>query len=130
MSSEKYILDLAKHSKEIYTLAWAPCGPGSRNPTLEPLLATASFDNSVKIWNPHSGKLVADLNNHTEAVYSIAFSPNGKYIASGAFDARINIWSLDDFSLLRTFTGGSGIFEVSWNSKGDKLASCYANNMV
>ena len=37
------------HTKEIYTIKWSPCGPGSANPSKQLILATASFDCTVRL---------------------------------------------------------------------------------
>jgi transducin (beta)-like 1 len=63
-------------------------------------------------------------------VYSVAFSPNGEFVASGAHDRAVYIWSVRDGSLVRTFTGPAGVFEVSWSARGDKLAACFNNSHV
>jgi hypothetical protein len=34
LKSDKCLLDLRKHTKEIYTIKWSPTGPGSVNPNL------------------------------------------------------------------------------------------------
>ena len=65
-----------------------------------------------------------------DPVYSVAFSPNGEYLASGSLDRSLHIWSLKDRKIVKTFTGDGGIFEVCWNREGDKIAGCFANNTV
>ena len=41
--------ELTGHEKEIYTVRWTPCGPGSANPDKPLLLCSASFDGTVKV---------------------------------------------------------------------------------
>lgn len=65
-----------------------------------------------------------------EPVYSVAFSPNGEYLASGSLDKSVHIWSLKEGKIVKTYTGNGGIFEVCWNKEGDKIAACFANNTV
>lgn len=65
-----------------------------------------------------------------QPVYSVAFSPNGEYIASGSLDKCLHIWSLKEGKIVRTYAGSGGIFEVCWNKEGDKIAACFANNIV
>lgn len=122
--------DFTEHDKEIYTIRWSPTGSGSANPGLPLLLATASFDTTVKLWDVDVGRCVHTLRGHSEAVYSVAFSPNGRYVATGSFDKNIYVWSVADGSLVRTCKGEAGIYEVSWNSTGDKVAACFANKTV
>ena len=70
------------------------------------------------------------LEGHTDPVYSVAFSPDGKYLASGSFDKHLHIWNVKDGSLMRTYKGEGGIFEVCWNKDGSKIAACFSNNRV
>ena len=63
-------------------------------------------------------------------MYSVAFSPDGEYIATGSLDKSLNIWSVKEGKPIKTFKGSGGIFDMSWNSAGDKLAAAFSNNTV
>ncbi|XP_020421603.1 WD40 repeat-containing protein HOS15 isoform X2 [Prunus persica] len=130
MKQEKCVHDLREHSKEIYTIRWSPTGPGTNNANQQLVLASASFDSTVKLWDVELGKLLYSLNGHRDPVYSVAFSPNGEYLASGSLDKSMHIWSLKEGKIVKTYTGNGGIFEVCWNKEGDKIAACFANNTV
>lgn len=54
---------------------------------------SASFDSTVRLWEVERGACLFALTKHTEPVYSVAFSPDGKYLASGSFDKCVHIWS-------------------------------------
>jgi transducin (beta)-like 1 len=122
--------DLRSHTKEIYSLKWSPTGPGSDNPNQDLLLASGGADSSVKLWDPNTGKERFNLTRHSEPVYSVAFSPDGQFLASGSFDKTVCVWSAKDGSLVRTFTGNAGIYEVCWNTDGSMLAACCTNSDV
>jgi WD40 repeat protein len=49
-------------------------------------LVSCGDDNKIKFWNIEKGEIIATLEGHTDAVRCIAFSPDGKYVASGAND--------------------------------------------
>lgn len=127
---DTWLHDLREHTKEIYTIRWSPCGPGSNNPNHPLLLASASFDSTIKLWDVELGHLLHSLNGHREPVYSVAFSPNAEYLASGSLDKCVNIWSVKEARIVKRYTGNGGIFEVCWNKEGDRLAACFANNVV
>jgi transducin (beta)-like 1 len=42
----------------------------------------------------------------------------------------MHIWSVKETKIVKTYTGNGGIFEVCWNKEGDKVAACFANNIV
>lgn len=130
MKSDKPVHDFRQHTKEIYTIRWSPTGPGTRNPNRPLVLASASFDATVKTWDITTGQVLFNFTKHVDPVYSVSFSPTGEYLASGSFDRCLHIWSMKDGSLVKTYRGGGGIFEVCWNNKGDKVAACFSNNTV
>uniref|UniRef100_A0A0D3GPW0 LisH domain-containing protein n=1 Tax=Oryza barthii TaxID=65489 RepID=A0A0D3GPW0_9ORYZ len=117
-------------AKEIYTIRWSPTGPGTNNPNQQLLLASASFDSTIKLWEVEQGRLLYSLAGHRQPVYSVAFSPGGEYLASGSLDQCLHIWSVKEGRILKTYRGSGGIFEVCWNKEGSKIAACFSNNTV
>lgn len=77
---DKCLHDLSAHKKEIYTIKWSPTGPGTCNPNMNLILASASFDSSVRLWEMERGCCLHTLTKHSEPVYSVAFSPCGKFL--------------------------------------------------
>ncbi|GFY93763.1 WD-40 repeat family protein [Actinidia rufa] len=130
MKQDKYVHDLREHAKEIYTIRWSPTGPGTNNPNKQLLLASASFDTTVKLWDVDQGRLICSLNGHRGPVYSVAFGPNGEYLVSGSLDKSMHIWSLKECKIVKTYPGSGGIFEVCWNKEGNKIAASFADNTV
>lgn len=133
-SSNNFFINSLLHSLfklfQVYTIRWSPTGPGSANPNQKLVLASASFDSTIRVWDPETGTCLHSLIKHTHPVYSVAFSPDGQYLASGAFDKCLHIWSLKDGSLVKTYTGPGGIFDVCWNSSGTKVAAGFSDNTV
>lgn len=61
---------------------------------------------------------------HSAIIYSVAYSPDGKYLASGSADKTIKLWEVETGRLLRTLTGHTGdICSVSYSPNGVYLAS-------
>jgi transducin (beta)-like 1 len=122
--------DFKNHAQEIYTVKWSPTGPGSKNPTKLPLLATASFDGSIRLWNIYDGTCYRYFNQHRDSVYSVAFSPSGDYMASGSLAGQMYIWNIEENRHVKSYRGKGDIFEVAWNVEETRVAACFSSNMV
>lgn len=130
MKNDSYVHDLKAHNKEIYTIKWSPAGPGSQNPNQNLLLASASFDSTVRLWESERGVCLHTLTKHQEPVYSVAFSPDGQLLASGSFDKCVHIWNTRTGHLVRSYEGTGGIFEVCWNAAGTKVGASASDGTV
>lgn len=130
MKQDVCVHDLQAHSKEIYTIKWSPTGPATSNPNSNIMLASASFDSTVRLWDVERGVCIHTLTKHQEPVYSVAFSPDGKYLASGSFDKCVHIWNTQSGSLVHSYRGTGGIFEVCWNARGDKVGASASDGSV
>ena len=64
MKQDTCIHDLQEHKKEIYTIKWSPTGAGSNNPGAPLVLASASFDSTIRLWDPETGKCCHVLDKH------------------------------------------------------------------
>jgi tRNA A-37 threonylcarbamoyl transferase component Bud32 len=80
------------------------------------------LDKTIKIWTI-GGELIRTLAGHSDRVFSVAWSPDGRYIASGSLDNTIKIWTIEG-ELKRTFKGHSNnVFSVAWSPDGKYIAS-------
>ena len=71
------IKPLVGHSETAYDVAISPNAD---------LVASASFDGKIILWKVSDGSNVATLSDHTGKVLTLAFSPDGKRLASGGDD--------------------------------------------
>src|SRR5271166_5546107 len=88
------------HTGLVYSVAFSPDGK---------VLATGSFDSTVKLWDFASKKELQTLKGHTLPVYSVAWSPDGKLLASGSQDKTIRLWDPKDGKSLRELKGHTEI---------------------
>jgi WD40 repeat protein len=76
-------------------------------------IASASHDQTIKLWNSQTGKLIRTLYGHTLPVLSVAISPDGQQLVSGSLDETIKQWNLNNGEKTRSLkTDGY----IAWNN--------------
>ncbi len=98
------------------------CADDGRNGTY---VVTGSRDKSVCVWNTGSWTKVGEcLKGHKSWVRGVAFSPNGKNIASSSGDGTIRLWDVKSSTCVRISSEiDSGIHSVLFTGDGDRVVS-------
>ena len=90
----------------------------------------------MKVWDvgansANYGSCVATLEGHSDLVFSVAYSPDGKYIASGSADKSVIVWDTESRSCVATLKGHSNVVSsVAYSPDGKYIASGSADNSV
>jgi WD40 repeat protein len=69
---------------------------------------SASWDETAKVWERESGRVLFDLVGHRTAVWCAAFSNDGAWAATGAGDGSVKLWELSTGQELRSFRAHAG----------------------
>jgi hypothetical protein len=75
-----------RHPAKIWFVKWSPDGR---------FLATTCEDGSARLWDAHSGHLMAEPFAHQSEVRRAEFSPDGRRLLTCSFDHTAAIWELD-----------------------------------
>jgi WD40 repeat protein len=98
---------LEGHLDAVYSVAFSRDGQK---------IVSASWDNSLKVWNANTRKIIDTLGkplesskkkNAQDELHSVAFSPDGKQIVSGSRDHFLRLWDpkIDIHHPIGTLTG-------------------------
>ena len=88
------------------------------------LITTSSYGGLFKLWTESIGARKATLFWELQDARSVAFSPDGKTLASGSQDGKVQLWDVTTGKHKATFTGHfTGITSVAFSPDGKTLAS-------
>uniref|UniRef100_A0A3Q3L7V5 WD repeat domain 17 n=1 Tax=Mastacembelus armatus TaxID=205130 RepID=A0A3Q3L7V5_9TELE len=124
MGSKKwdFLRDLG-HVETIFDCKFKPDDPN--------LLATASFDGTIKIWDTNTLKAVYTSPGNEGVVYSLSWAPGDLNCIAGATSRNgAFIWDVRKGKIITRFNehGKNGIFCISWSHKDSKrIATCSAD---
>ena len=120
---------LVGYTNSVWSVTFSPDGQ---------TLASGSDDRTVRLWdvanalaaldNPRgvdSGQKFNSLPGHTDWVISVAFSPDGKTLASCSYDQTVRLWDVHTGQSLKTMEHHAGwVISVTFSPDGKTLASC------
>jgi periodic tryptophan protein 2 len=72
----------------------APISAVAFNPSM-PLVASASWDKSVRLWDLYRGVQVETLTHNTEVI-ALAWRPDGKELCTSTLDGNLQFWDVDE----------------------------------
>jgi WD40 repeat protein len=95
------------------------------------LLASASEDRTVILWNVASRKPIARLEGHNKGVRCVVFSPDGKRLASAGEDKSVILWDVKSHKPIDKMDGHKApISGIAFSPDGKRLASASGDHTV
>ena len=150
VSNTKHLKTLVGHRYTVHSVAFSPDGK---------TLASGSEDNTIILWDTTTGEHTRTLASptgpfveptdtlvgHTDTVYSVAFSPDGRTLASGSEDSTVILWDTTTGEHIKTLARPTGpfvgptaplaghtdtVYSVAFSPDGQVLASGSADNTI
>jgi WD40 repeat protein len=91
----------------------------------------ASSDNTVRLWNLEKHALMATLTGHTDDVFDISYSPDGRTLATASADDTVRLWDVDQHALVATLTGhDKDVGGVAFSPDGHTLVTASLDGTV
>jgi WD40 repeat protein/tRNA A-37 threonylcarbamoyl transferase component Bud32 len=84
VATDRILIKLRGHTGTIRCITFSPDGKR---------IATASHDQTIKIWDAEDGRELLTLRGHTHVVNCVTFSPDGNLLASGGIDTTVRVWN-------------------------------------
>ncbi len=120
LSRRRMVLGLVGLTLVAGTVSWFALSlspsPSSLIPTPKPVIRTPT---PIPL-----GTRLYTYRGHSDGVWSVAWSPDGRHIASGSQDHTVQVWDASTGATLFTYRGHSnGVNAVAWSPDGGRIAS-------
>ena len=115
----------SEHKDHVIHLAFSPDG--------KILATTSSEDETICLWDVRTGthRKIRTEHPRNAGCAGLAFSPDGKTIASGGGDGTIRFWDAHTGDAKEVFTGHSSeVRSVAFNPNGNYIASACASGII
>ncbi len=124
------------HSDWVWSVAWSPTSTtstsnGASSSFQSPRIVSGSGDRTVQTWDAFNGENSYIYSGHTGPVYTVGWSPQGRYLASGSFDKTVQIWDATNGTQVYVYRGHrSWVWALAWSPDGRRIASGGLDNTV
>lgn len=122
LKSAKPVCRMTGHQKLVNHVLFSPDGR---------YIVSASFDNSIKIWDGLKGTFIGTFRGHVAPVYQTAWSSDSRLLVSCSKDTTLKVWDVRTRKLNVDLPGHADeVYAVDWSLDGKKVASGGKDKMV
>ena len=94
-------------------------------------MVSTEVNKTFQLSNVFEGRIEAPMRGHEDITLAVAFSPNGKWIASGSHDKTVRLWDMETLDPIAAFHGLSDqIYDVAISPDNRYIAACSRDQTV
>ncbi len=125
-ASRAVVRTLSAHRGQVNALAFSPDGTW-----LYAAAGEAGLFGEVREWRVADGVRVRLFEGHADAIYGMALTPDGRTLATGSYDQKINLWRIETVEQIAVLSGHNGsVYSLAFRPDGRILASGSADRTV
>ncbi|KAG0747600.1 hypothetical protein G6F57_005486 [Rhizopus arrhizus] len=102
-----------EHRSPVYAIAMHPTSNG--------IIMSGGGDDKSYLWRCDTGETLICLDGHTDSVTDVAFSCDGKYVASAGMDGKVRVWNAETGEFCVAVEGPDEVVWINWHPKGNIL---------
>ena len=96
-----------------------------------PVAASSGLDGCIKLWSLVSGEAMMSIDGGPVDVWTLSFSPDSRYLATGSHNGKINLFAVDEGRKEKSMdTGGNFIMSIAYVSHVTVVLGSHDNLVI